>query len=207
MKTIARQLNVSAGSVHRWCKDIPLTDTQKNRLDGNGQPLQMAQLRRAAEAHSAKARSRAARSFDEGAHLVGALTDRDLLLLGIGLYWGEGSKRQVGSVSIANMDPCVHAQFLRWIGLLGARLDAVTARLTISEEANLLQEEHWWAERLKLPLTCFRRAITRISPTSQRKTRRPDYHGILALRYHDTPLWHRIMGMVSRAGFEPALPP
>src|SRR5690606_32413587 len=161
--------------------------------------------RKANEVKSSKARSAALERFQEGACTVGELTDRDLLLIGVGLYWGDGAKRNVGAICMVNMDPTVHALFLRWLGLLGVPIDSVTARLTISDEADVDREQQWWADRLKIPNIRFTKATTRLSPTSRRKIKRPEYHGILTLRCNNTSVWHRIMGMVSRAGFEPSV--
>lgn len=205
IKVIARQLHVSPGSVHAWCKDLHPTPEQKVSIEINATPQQSAGLKKATAAKIAKARASAQHNFDQGARTIGDLTDRDLMMIGLGLYWGEGSKRAVGAVSVANMDPRVHAVFLRWIDLLGMRRETVTAKLTISEEANVPFEQDWWANRLQLPPGCFRKAVTRLSPTSKRKRIRENYHGILTLTCFHTPTWHCIMGMVSRAGFEPSV--
>lgn len=203
LKVIAKRLHVSPGSAYLWCKDIQLSEEQHSRL--NGQPVQMARLRQATKAKSEKARALASNSFKRGIDKIGVLADRDLLLLGVGLYWGEGCKRQVGTISLANMDPAVHAVFLRWAALLGLSPDRVVARLHINEGADLDAEKQWWADRLSLKPACFRKTITRLSPTSQLKTKRENYHGVLTLGFYNTQVWHQVIGMVSRAGFEPSV--
>lgn len=105
LKAIARKLKVSPGSVHRWCRDITLTPEQEEQINARASVPQMRALRKANKRKQTERIERHRVQELDGAKQLGKLTKRDLLVLGLGLYWGEGSKRSPGDVSLANMDP------------------------------------------------------------------------------------------------------
>ena len=103
---IARDLNVSKSSVSGWCSDIILTEEQFERLRKNSGISWKTGQRMGAEANKKK-RTDAIEEADRWAKkLIKKISKRELLLIGVALYWSEGSKSDSTSrFMFANSDP------------------------------------------------------------------------------------------------------
>ncbi len=146
IKEISRLLGVSQSSTSRWCKDIGLSATQRSALDTRGRAAGIAALLPINE------RRRRAKQVDietqgrNGMDDVGTMTHRDLLMLGLGLYWGEGYKRGSLEWGFTNSDPQVIRFIIVWLehcygihpGQMGAR---VTINVLYRNESERLHRE------------------------------------------------------------------
>ena len=117
---------------------------------------------------------------------VATVSERDLFIAGVALYWAEGSKskpwRVNGRVVLINSDTDVLALFLRWLDLVEIPEGDRTYRLNIHESANVAMHEQWWSEQLQIPLANFSRAtLKRHKPTTVRKNTNEHYHGCLVV--------------------------
>src|SRR5688572_10368152 len=93
IKSIARELEVSQGSVSLWCRDIILTDKQISILEKNAtDPYYGKRLQNSLKQQGLRL-EKTERLKDEGMSEVGELSKRELLLVGIALYWAEGYKK------------------------------------------------------------------------------------------------------------------
>lgn len=103
MPDIAAELGVSRSSVSLWTRDVPF-DPRPRR---SGVPRQPNVLQRAKAEEIATAQQ-------AGRTAIGQLTRRDLLVAGVALYAGEGTKTS-GAVTLVNSDPRIIALHLRWL--------------------------------------------------------------------------------------------
>lgn len=111
IKEIEDELGVSRSSVSIWVRDVEVdpevwAERVKTRRNHGWQKRKATFERKRAK------RVDAARV--EAERVLGRMTDRDLLIAGIALYAGEGSKRR-GEVSFANSDPRMIATFLAFL--------------------------------------------------------------------------------------------
>lgn len=199
IRDIAVALDVSVSTVSQWCADIILTSSQKNRLlkkqiaAGNKGRMIGAEKNRQKRLASIAAQEVRART------VVGALTERDRLMLGIALYWGEGVKARSGSVAIVNSDQCVIAFAKRWFRQLGVEDSRFRPRIFISEshrsrESALIE---FWADVLGLPKNRFGRTIYLKKRRAKVYENHDSYYGVLALRVlRGTALKYHIIGLI-----------
>lgn len=87
---------------------------------------------------------------------IGTLSDRDLFLLGIGLYIGEGSKTQ-NLVRLVNADPKVIRLFIAWLHLLGLQEDNIALRIHLYPDSDIQSSEQYWLQETNLPKTSLQR--------------------------------------------------
>jgi hypothetical protein len=94
--------------------------------------------------------------WDNAAANLGNLTDRDLLLLGIGLYMGEGSK--TGSiVRFSNSDPLLIKVFLSWMkNHFGVANTNFALRVHSYLDVDITKVENYWLKTTGLPNSCLR---------------------------------------------------
>ena len=94
IKEIEKLIGIRRSSISVWVRDISLTAVQKRRLAGRGHSLEVTERRRQSRL-SNETRLRT-RFLHEGFRDIETVKEIDLLMLGIGLYWGEGSKTNRG---------------------------------------------------------------------------------------------------------------
>ncbi len=196
LKHIAKKLGLSSGTVHLWCQTVQLTKEQEEAIDGNAKIACRAALRRANQ----KAReNRLQRRQEDAASaqlLLGDLSERDLLMVGVGLYWGEGDKGR-DTVGVVNMDPALLRVTLAWFRMLGVCTENIVAKIQIAPGHDVQTAEAWWSQQVGIPRTQFRKTLVKVSPTSQLKTKKTVYFGSLLIAVYDTRLNAKIKAMIN----------
>lgn len=148
VKEIARELGVSKGSASVWCRDIELLPEQIEVLNLRMEKgsyrgrMEGAQLQRD--------RRLQIKSFleSEGERIIGKLNNRELLLLGLALYMGEGT-RKGNRVSFANSDPDIIRIMIRWFEeVWRIPKDMMIIKIGVNEVHQARKEtiEQYWSE-------------------------------------------------------------
>jgi hypothetical protein len=186
---IAAELGVSKSSVSVWCADLPrpLPKPGKKRASTWGSRLR----RREEQRSAAKTAAREA---------VGSLSDRELFLIGVMLYWAEGSKdkpwRRSEQVKLINSDVDVIRTFEAWLDLLGIEHERRNYRVHIHESADVAGAQQFWADVVGVPLADMRRpTLKRHNPKTIRRNVGDSYRGCLIVTVRmSAKLYWRIDG-------------
>ena len=112
IRSIALHIDVTKGSVSIWCRDLELTHKQKERLLKNAIRAGHKGRMIGAEMNRKKKQDRIDYNKKLGIQEIGRLAKRDLLLAGIGLYWGEGTKKS--ATALVNSDPKLILFMFHW---------------------------------------------------------------------------------------------
>lgn len=178
---IARTIDVAKSSVSLWCSDISLSSKQinvllKRELKGmrKGQ-LVVAEMRR-------KERFDRVEKFQiEAFEDIGPLTKRDQFMLGIALYWAEGSKTR-GRTILCNTDPEVLRAFLYFVQYICQECPPeieCRVQLNISHKERYQEILSYWISELHLKENQFAKP-TFIQVKHQKIYPHPEnYHGLL----------------------------
>lgn len=79
-----------------------------------------------------------------------------LFALAIGLYWGEGSKKGIHTVAIANTDPNILRVFINFLEkFCSVSRSELDAQLNIFADCDVQGSMEWWAEQLGISLSQF----------------------------------------------------
>ncbi|MFJ3097109.1 hypothetical protein [Streptomyces hydrogenans] len=172
------ELGCSKSSISLWVRDLPkpeprYTDEERRARMNAG----LAHLRAAQDEEREKTKRLARES-------VGALSDRELFLTGVALYWAEGAKDKPysrrESLQFINSDPNVISVYLRWLDLLGVTRDRLRFRVNIHETADVTGAEKFWADLAGVDRSTFQRAtLKRHNPQTTRKNTSDAYRGCL----------------------------
>jgi len=194
---IARDLKISKGTASMWCQSIVLTKEQKDLLRQNS-TLAGANGRLLGAEGNRQKRLRSIQEAGEFAqNLLGKLSTRDLLILGLGLYWAEGSKTRASRFAFVNADSTMILIIVKWlINVLGVKKEDFILRVAINEmhrprEAKVLE---YWSTLLGMPLGSFR--ATSFIKNVQKKVydNHDTYYGTLIIRLHRSNwVWYRIL--------------
>ncbi|MGW7516675.1 hypothetical protein ACWGJ2_13890 [Streptomyces sp. NPDC054796] len=189
---IVAELGVAKSSVSLWVRDLPQPSASAERM------------RQAREARWASYRVRRERTrqaaMEAAAREIGTLTDRELFLVGVGLYWAEGSKskpyRLTEDVTFVNSDPGMIRVYLAWLSLLGVPHERLYFRVMIHESADVTAAERYWADLVEADVNTFRKTtLKRHNPKTTRQNTGADYRGCLVVRVaQGADLYRRIEG-------------
>lgn len=111
------ELGCSKSSISLWVRDLPKPERKRT----TAQASEIA--RRGWEATMRRRDAERTLTKKGAAAEIGPLSPRELFLVGVGLYWAEGSKskayRQQERATFVNSDPDMISVYLAWLRLLG----------------------------------------------------------------------------------------
>ncbi|POX65369.1 hypothetical protein C3492_01895 [Streptomyces sp. Ru62] len=191
---IEAELGCSRSSVSLWVRDLPKPAPRYTPEEQRALMQEGLAKRRAADREKLE-RTKAA-ALDE----VGELTDRELFMEGIALYWAEGAKskpydRRERAIFV-NSDPGVIRTYLAWLDLLGVDRERLTFRVLIHESADVAAAHRHWADIADVDPGVFAKpTLKRHNPKTVRKNIGDDYHGCLVVGVaRSAHLYNRIEG-------------
>ncbi|WP_445270786.1 helix-turn-helix domain-containing protein [Streptomyces sp. DSM 41634] len=188
------ELGCSKSSISLWVRDLPKPDRLRSKEEASAIAKRgwerTLQLR---ETERQMVKNAAARD-------IGPLSDRELFLVGVGLYWAEGSKDKAYArrerVIFVNSDPDMIRLHLAWLRLLDVEDEHLRYSLMIHETADASSAEAFWADLTGADASQFlKTTLKRHNPRTTRKNTGESYHGCLAIRVlKSADLYRRIEG-------------
>ncbi|MCJ1678973.1 hypothetical protein MTF65_16835 [Streptomyces sp. APSN-46.1] len=189
------ELGCSKSSISLWVRDLPKPE-RTHRPPGTD--MVRAQQGRAEAYARRKSEYEATRRAAQDE--IGELTDRELFLLGVGLYWAEGGKTKPHQphpqISFVNSDAGMIRTFLAWLRLMGVTDDRLRFTLQIHETADVAKAEQYWIDTVGLDASHFgKTTLKRHNPRTNRRNVGDTYRGCLAVRVlKGSDLYRRIEG-------------
>jgi len=136
----------------------------------------------------------------EGSLLIDQLSKRDLLLVGIGLYWGEGTKNN--RARITNSDPEMIKFAIKWFKYIwNIPKDSFSCHILINEiHRNRVSEvENYWSEVTQIPKSQFTKTVLIKARNKKKYDNFNKHFGTLVLSIRKgTDLRHKIEGLISK---------
>ena len=115
---------------------------------------------------------------------VGNLSNRDLFIAGIALYWGEGFKnKHEHRLGFCNSDPEMIKFYIKWLEkCFGVKKDSIVARLTLNASYKDKTEEieDYWLKITKLPKNQFTKTFYQKTKWKKQYSEN-NYHGVLRI--------------------------
>lgn len=186
---IKERLHVSKSSLSLWLRDMPLPEKRLRELrDWNAVRIERFQrtMRRKREVRRDGVRVRAAKDIE-------TLNKRELLIAGLFLYWGEGTKTSEASTSISNTDPMMIRFFITWLESLGVDRSDLRVYVHLYSNMNISRELRYWSKTLELPLSSFRKPYIKTSTQGDLSYPQRFGHGTCNLIYGDRDVAEYVM--------------
>ena len=148
---ISEELGIAKSTLSNWLKDTPYTPNSAviARIQhGQGIYGLLRRQMRIAETKALK---------QQGVEEVGKVSQRDLWMLGLGLWVGEGSKT-MEQIRLVNSDPDVIRLFMRWLREV-CELDNenITVAMHLYPDSDELAAKKFWRSVTNLPSVQFRK--------------------------------------------------
>ncbi len=148
---ISKITKVSKSTLSTWLADIPYVP--------NAETIARIGKARAAsgEAKSKLKRHSIAEAKKEALREMGHVSKRDLFMIGLGLYIGEGVKSH-SAVGFANANPLVMSLIIRWlIEVLGVSRDRIRLRLHLYPDSHERKSLQYWSKMTTIPIHQFQK--------------------------------------------------
>jgi len=120
----------------------------------------------------------------------------ELFGLGVGLYWGEGTKKNKHSVRLGNTDPELINTFIKFlVELFGVSKERLRFSLQIFTDIDPIEALNFWTERLQVSSSQFTKSVITISG-SLGTYRQKSQYGVATLYFHNKKLRDIIVGLL-----------
>ena len=146
---IAPKVGVSKGTLAVWLADVPYTP--------NTETLNRIGKARAAsgEVKSRLKRESFQRAREEARAEIQTLSRRDLFMLGLGLYIGEGAK-STQQTCFVNSNPAIISLLIKWfVKAVGLKKDNLRMRLHIYPDCSEEKSLQFWSEATTISRSQF----------------------------------------------------
>lgn len=181
---IANTLHISKSTVSIWCRDVILSKDVKEKLHKRMVLAGNAGRMLGAKMNKEKKEKVIADVKNEVFCQMDNISKRDLLMLGIGLYWGEGAKNSKPTFTFVNSDPDSIVLIINWLQTVFA-ITKSELQLQIyinAKHAHRTDRVHsFWSSYIKIPKKQFRKTVLVYTNTKKVYENEERYTGILHL--------------------------
>lgn len=197
---IANFLDVSKGTVSNWCKDIILSEEQKNILTRQGLDGRNKGRIIGAEINRKKKENRVNFFLKEALYNFKSLSNRELELISAALYWAEGAKTD-SRFMFVNSDPnMIKVVYFYIIKVMKIPKERIRPVIQINEihRTRIHKVLRFWSNLLELPIDYF--GNTYYIKTVHKKVydNHDSYYGILRLRItKSSDYQYKMLGIIN----------
>lgn len=200
--SIAMHLEVSKSSASIWCRDLLLTESQKNRVLKNAARGGHLGRVKGALTNRLKKQNKIRFYSDAAVRDVADMSKRDFFIAGIALYWAEGSKKS--HMSFTNSEPRLVKFMYGWFReIMGVSKDDFMPRIFINEihRPRIKKVLRFWAELLKMPVSQFGKPVFLKRAPRKIYENYDTYYGVISLgARRSADLKYRILGLIDAVG-------
>src|SRR3989338_617423 len=202
---ISRELIVAKSTLSSWLANIEIGEGAREQINARGRAKAIEALVKRNRQQTVLAIERATKLQNDFSRRIGSLSRRDVLMIGLALYWAEGHKRLIVKdgkertyhpVELTNSDPGIVKIFIRFLReTFGVVPRDIKVELRLFEHQDAGRAIDFWSKATSIPRKNFRKPYYGISISSRGK--RPYYrleHGIIRIVLSKTVLFHKILG-------------
>lgn len=121
----------------------------------------------------------------QGISNIGTLSQRDLFIAGIVLYWAEGFKHiKESGLGLATSDPIMAKFYIHWLDkCLGIHEDQLRLRVTANETHayRIINIQRYWSRALGVPLNQFTKPFFQRVIQKKQYSNALQYHGVIRI--------------------------
>jgi transcriptional regulator with XRE-family HTH domain len=197
-KEIKDELSISKSTLSSWLHDITLTEVQKQRIYNKNIDIRKKFIEYNSIKHK-KSVKRKSNLFLKSQREIKKISSEELKLVGIALYWAEGSKSiEPGIVIFANSDPIMISLIMRWFREI-CNVEEGKFRLKVQayENMDIKRSESFWSSLTGISQKQFIKPYIKQSKYSKLRRGNTLPHGTLHIRVCDVNLLTKILGWIN----------
>jgi len=204
---INKELGIPKSTLSGWFSNLALSPKAQQRIQSRVSQGVMNGLVKRNKKQTHLAWQRARKTQKEASRDINKISKRDLLIIGVALYWGEGYKklkvikgkeRTSHAISFTNTDPEMIKLFILFLEkVMEIPKSKMRASLRLFKDNNEEETLVYWCSVTGLSKESFQKPIYVISRSSQGKrpyNRLP--YGTIQILVSDTSKFHKIIGWI-----------
>ncbi|MDP3995833.1 MAG: hypothetical protein Q8P74_01130 [bacterium] len=195
LSEICKKQNLAKGSVSKWVRNVELSPLQIeiiNKKGGNKKTIEKRRLTRIR--NTEQKREKIISSADKE---IKKLSNRDLFLIGIVLYWAEGRKANGGVVQFSNSDPrTIRIMIKFFTKICGVPPAKLRGYIHIHPHLDAKKAEKYWSLVSEIPLNQFYKTYRKQNKSSKNKKNSLPF-GTFDINICDTNLFLKIRGWIN----------
>ena len=184
--------NLSKSTLSGWVRYVKLTPEQEERLRRNIGKITYNARVKAAWTKKKEKQERIKKTIEEAKRELPYLLKNRLFLIGLSLYWAEGSKKSRESIQFSNSDPQLIKIMMRWFKEV-CKISEEKIRIHIYIHKVYRNEncEKFWSNVTGVPILKFGK--TTYKPTPHKIKKNLDYKGVCRIDTNNVNLFRKIM--------------
>lgn len=197
---IAKELGVSKSTASLWGRDVILSVEQLEKL--RHRSIMGSELSRLKGALSQKHKrlEKIEKYINEGVAKLEILTDKEYLIAGLAIYWGEGGKKN-RRVEFCNSDPKMVEFVIRWLKeCFNVSKEDLICWVGINEAHSKreLEVKKYWSELVDIPVEKFRKTSYKRVKSQKVYDNFDQHFGTLYITVaKSAELFYKINGLIS----------
>jgi len=195
---INRLLSIPKSTLSGWFRGVELSLVVKNRLWTNNQKKWAQSITDYNKKRAIDILNRNNEVQQGISKEIGGLTKRELMLIGVALYWAEGNRKDRWRIRFSNSDPAIIALIMRFFReVCNVKEDKFIAEINIHPNTPKEKAKIFWSEISSIHPGQFRKTVVAVSKSS--KLKRPINtlpYGTLQINISDINLVNRIRGWI-----------
>ncbi len=183
---ILKEIPVAKSTLSLWLRSVQLAKIQKQRLTKK----KLAAMQRGWETRRQQRIDSTFLIKQNAYQEITAISQHELFLMGVMLYWAEGSKSKQHNISqgiiFSNSDAYMNKIFLLWLKkCIKITIERITFDIYIHESSHdrLSKVKKYWASKTGFPLSNFDKIYLKKDKTNtKRKNVGNEYYGLLRIK-------------------------
>jgi hypothetical protein len=183
---ILKEVLVAKSTLSLWFHEVELAKHQVQRITEK----RIAGQKKGAQARRSQRIALQHKIWLKSEQEIGSLSDRELWLIGIALYWAEGSKEKTwrpgSKLLFSNSDPRMIRVFLKWLLLFpDISKERIGFEIYIHEnsENNIEHVKKFWATETGFPVQFFQKIYFKKNKIyTNRRNKGSLYNGLLRVK-------------------------
>lgn len=187
---IKNTLGISKSTLSGWLKNYPLSKERIDALRGKNEK----RIERYRETMKRKKDHRLNEFYLEQKKKIFPLTEREIFIAGLFLYWGEGGKTMSKEVSVANTDPSVIIFFISWaINYLKIPKEKICFTIHLYNDMDINKEIEFWVKKLNVNKNQFSKPYIKQTSIKSINYKGMFGHGTCNARIFDARLSEKVL--------------
>jgi hypothetical protein len=163
---ILKQIKISKSTLSSWLKEVPFEPNEKVWERIKTGPLKSGRIK-----HNKRVKD-IAKIKKEAKEELGVLNKKDLWMIGLGLYMGEGSKTH-DIVRVINSDPKIIKLAIKWFkDCCGLKNENLAVMIHVYPDCDVKKCESYWRKVTKLSVENFRKTQVDLRKNKATKNRK-----------------------------------
>jgi hypothetical protein len=197
---ISKKLNRPKTTISYWCRDILLTKKQEERIIKKSISAGIKSGLEISKKSKVKRDILNKKYKILGLNDLGKISKRDLFILGLGLYWGEGYKKGNYEFGFTNSDPEIIKIFIKWIKeFYKSKESDLILRVSINNIYTEKEKEiiNFWLKITNTKLSQFTKTSFIKSKFKKDYSKNKKYYGTLRIKIRKgSNIKRRVMGSI-----------